>query len=49
MWNTLIWLSPQRNLAFLAVTNLGTSAAFLACDTVVEKLIGIAQAERKKA
>jgi D-alanyl-D-alanine carboxypeptidase len=43
MWLSLIWLAPQRNLALLAATNLGSGAAFAACDAVVSRLIDFAE------
>jgi CubicO group peptidase (beta-lactamase class C family) len=46
LWFALIWIAPQRNLAFLAATNLGTGAAFAACDTVVGKLIEMTESKK---
>jgi CubicO group peptidase (beta-lactamase class C family) len=42
MWYAVVWLAPARNFAVLAATNLGTQAAFSACDAAVSKLIEIA-------
>jgi hypothetical protein len=39
MWFALIWLAPQRDEAYIAATNIGSSTAFPACDTVIGKLI----------
>jgi CubicO group peptidase (beta-lactamase class C family) len=43
LWFSLIWLAPNRNLGFLAATNVGTSAAIAACDDVVGKLIKLVE------
>jgi len=43
LWFALIWLAPQRNLAFLATTNLGAGAAFAACDAVIGELIALVE------
>lgn len=38
-WYATIWLAPQRNVAYLAATNLGTDKATSACHKVVDELI----------
>jgi CubicO group peptidase (beta-lactamase class C family) len=42
MWFSVIWLAPNRNVAFLAATNLGTQMAFNACDSVIGNLLDLA-------
>ncbi|WP_287157057.1 serine hydrolase domain-containing protein, partial [Chloroflexus sp.] len=48
MWFSVIWLAPNRNLALLAATNLGTQMAFNACDTVIGKLLDTIALEKRQ-
>jgi CubicO group peptidase (beta-lactamase class C family) len=39
MWFVVVWIAPERNLAFLAATNKGGNDAVRACDEVIGALI----------
>lgn len=39
MWYALIWVAPEIDQAFLAVTNTGKAAAFQACDSAISAMI----------
>jgi len=41
MWMAVIWLAPNRNTAYLAATNVGSSKSYPACDAAISKLIEI--------
>ena len=41
-WYATIWLAPQIDRAFLAVTNTGQDNAAKACDTAIAKLVSAA-------
>ncbi len=38
-WHAVVWISPRRDLAFLAATNMGGEAAAQACDEAVVSLM----------
>jgi CubicO group peptidase (beta-lactamase class C family) len=42
-WYASVWIAPQLDRAFLAVTNTGQDNAAEACDTAIAKLVGAAQ------
>lgn len=46
MWFCVAWLAPERDLALLAATNQGGTAAERACDEAVAAMIE-AYAERR--
>ncbi|MBC8288828.1 MAG: beta-lactamase family protein [Planctomycetes bacterium] len=39
MWYAVIWVAPEIDQAFLAVTNTGKSNAFQACDAAISAMI----------
>lgn len=40
MWFAAVWIVPQKNVAYLAVTNQGMPAGQAACDAAITALIG---------
>lgn len=43
MWFSVIWLAPNRNLALLAATNLGTNAGNTAVDQAVQRVMKVTE------
>jgi CubicO group peptidase (beta-lactamase class C family) len=39
MWFAVVWITPKRDAAYLAATNVGHDTAFTACDATIGKLI----------
>jgi CubicO group peptidase (beta-lactamase class C family) len=39
LWYTVVWLAPEKDLAFLAVTNCGGEKAAAACDQAIWAMI----------
>jgi CubicO group peptidase (beta-lactamase class C family) len=42
MWFCVVWIAPERNLAFIAATNQGGDAAGTACDQAIATMIQLA-------
>jgi len=41
MWFAVVWIAPERDMAFVAATNVGTNEGFLGCDAAITKLLEI--------
>ena len=39
MFTTVIWIAPEKDFAVAVATNIGHETGFLACDSLVGKLI----------
>jgi hypothetical protein len=39
MWYADIWIAPERNMAFMAATNVGNDEAFPGCNAAITELI----------
>ena len=38
MWFAVVWIAPERDMAFVAATNMGSNEGFLGCGAAITKL-----------